>query len=512
MNRKTILHDTLLLTAANLTLRTVSLLFQVYLSGIIGAAGMGRMQLVLTAGGFAMTLGTSGVRVASMNLTAEECGLGRDAGRKKAITACLLYALCFSVPTGLALCIAARPIAMRWIHDSSTAFALRLLGLSLPLNCLSAVLGGYFTARGKIRPLVAVEILERMLSIAATVLMLRFCTDGTTGRSVAAVVGGSTLSAAFGFLLLLRMLQKDLCGIRGSREIPMMRRLLHLCVPLALGDYLRSGLATLEQFLIPWGLAQAAQSREVSMAAYGVIGGMVFPILMFPAALFYSLSDRMVPELSRCRARGSRKRIRFLTGRCLRIGTVYAAAVAGGMYVLAPALGMLFYHSADAGAYLRLFAPLILMLYPDALTDGMLKGLGEQAAGVRYNTLTAAMDVALLWLLLPRVGIAGYYFSFAVTHGVNFALSLHRLCTVSRCKADLPHALRTVCAAVLAAAATLHLAPASERPVSVLLSGTVFLLLFFVSGWLLGAVRKSDLHLFLPCKKLPAETRREEAS
>ena len=57
----------------------------------------------------------------------------------------------------------------------------------------------------------------------------------------------------------------------------------------------------------------------------------------------------------------------------------------------------------------------------------MCKGLGQQSANARYNLLTNLMDVALLWLLLPRFGMGGYYFSFAASHLVNFGLSLRRL-------------------------------------------------------------------------------------
>ena len=52
---------------------------------------------------------------------------------------------------------------------------------------------------------------------------------------------------------------------------------------------------------------------------------------------------------------------------------------------------------------------------------------GQQSANARYNLLTNLMDVALLWLLLPRFGMGGYYFSFAASHLVNFGLSLRRL-------------------------------------------------------------------------------------
>lgn len=69
----------------------------------------------------------------------------------------------------------------------------------------------------------------------------------------------------------------------------------------------------------------------------------------------------------------------------------------------------------------------------DALTDGMLKGLSEQVANVRYNTLTSALDAVLLVLLLPRWGLGGYIFAFAATHLLNFTLSLRRLLIVTGC-------------------------------------------------------------------------------
>ena len=67
------------------------------------------------------------------------------------------------------------------------------------------------------------------------------------------------------------------------------------------------------------------------------------------------------------------------------------------------------------------------MLYCDAITDAMVKGLGQQKTSVRYNIFTSAMDVVLLFILLPRYGIKGYYFSFLVTHLLNFILSIRLL-------------------------------------------------------------------------------------
>lgn len=499
LHRQSILRSTILLTLANLALRSVSLLFQAYLANTIGPEGIGKMQLVLTVGGFAMTLGTSGVRVAAMNLTARHWGRGDVPSMKKAVCCCLLYGLFASVLAGFALFAAAPAVARRFVGDTAVIPALYLLALSLPANCLTAVLSGCFTARGKIRQLVAVEVAERILSILFTVLLLGFWADGDTERILCSVIGGSSLSTLLSLAILGGILYAELRRIRGGEEIPMLKQLLQLCVPLALSDYLRSGLSTLEQFLIPRGLRLFGSAT--AMADYGVIGGMVFPVLMFPAALFYSLSDLLVPELSRCLAQGRHIRIRGLTARCLRIGLVFSALVAGLMYALAPALGQLIYQNADAGRYLQIFAPMIFMLYSDALTDGMLKGLGEQVASVRYNTVTAAADVVLLYLLLPRWGIGGFVFTFAVTHGVNFFLSIRRLMTVTGFCPDLRHAARTSAASILSAAFAMKLSPPLPRVVSLILSGSVFAAVFFLLCFFLKAFRPRDLIPFGLTKK-----------
>ena len=75
--RLPIFYSALLLTGVNLLLRLVGTSFQVYISGRIGAAGVGLLQLVMSVGGMALIAGMAGIRTSAMYLTAEELGKGR---------------------------------------------------------------------------------------------------------------------------------------------------------------------------------------------------------------------------------------------------------------------------------------------------------------------------------------------------------------------------------------------------------------------------------------------------
>ena len=111
------LSNALLLTLIELLLRGMTMLFQRYLAGAVGAAGLGLLQLVLTVGGFAMTLGLSGLRVTAMYLCAEEYGRQNPGGMRRAIESCLKTGALISSLAGLLLFFLSDAAAAHWIGD-----------------------------------------------------------------------------------------------------------------------------------------------------------------------------------------------------------------------------------------------------------------------------------------------------------------------------------------------------------------------------------------------------------
>lgn len=494
MSGTSIARSTLLLTAANLAIRFVSMLFQVFLSARLGAAGLGLMQLISSVGMLAMTLGCAGVRVAAMYLTAEEFGRGRTGGVRSAVSWCMGYGLILSSAAGLLLIRLAPWLAGRWIADVRAVPSLRLLGLFLPVSCLTSILTGYFTACGKVRQMVVIELAERLASVLLTVWFLRLA-GNSVERACCAIFAGGALTCAASFLVMYGIYCADSRRFAPAPAgLRMGRRLLRLCGPLAVNEYLRSGLSTLENLLIPRGLRQYGASGERSMATYGVIHGMVFPVITFASAILFSLSDVLVPELARCRATGNKARILHLTDRCLRLGLIFAAAVAGLLTCLAEPLGQLLYQNEEAGRYIRFFAPMVLVLYLDAVVDGMHKGLGQQLHCVRYNTLTSFLDVLFLFFLLPCWGIAGFLFSFTVTHLLNFWLSLQRLIRVTGYPIGLSFSVKVPLLALAAALPVRLLGRCGpETAVSALLLGGIYLTLYLLLLTLTGTVSRADL-------------------
>lgn len=476
-----------MLTGVNLLLRTAGTSFQVYISGRIGAAGVGLLQLVLSVGSFAMIAGMAGIRTATMYLCAEEFGKGRQQALSGVLSGCFLYSILCSGTVALLLYVLSPFIAQYWIQDPRTVHALQLYAAFLPLVCLTGVMSGYFTAASRIGTLAAVEVAEQVLSMVITILLLKYWAGADSSRACLCVILGSSIGTCLTLVSLILLASRSLPVKKTA--IPLRGRLLQAAVPLAAADVLKAGISTTENLMVPTRLSMHAGTL-VPLAAFGLVTGMVFPIVMYPACILFALAELLIPELARCAASGCGSRILYLTGRSMKIALVYGLLCSGWIFLSAEQLCFRLYASTDAASSLKLYALLIPVLYCDILTDAMTKGLGQQKMCVLYNIITSFLDVLLLFLFLPVYGMTGYFTSFAITHILNFLLSLRRLMKISGFHFPLYMPMLSISAALFAGMISSLLPTLPGQNFS------YFLLLFCIL-FCFGILQNSDIQWFL---------------
>ncbi|MBR4057816.1 MAG: polysaccharide biosynthesis C-terminal domain-containing protein [Oscillospiraceae bacterium] len=444
MNGNTSLaRNTALLTASGLAMRCIALIYQVWLAGRIGSAGIGLFQLIASVQFLSATFAISGIRFASTRLISEEMGQRRPGGVRRVVRLCLVYSLLFGIAAALLLWLGAERIGFLWIGDARTVLSLRIVALSMPFIALSSVFSGYFTSSGRVWKSAAVQVAEQLVRIALVVLFLRRVTSPDIEKSCAAVVLGGSAAELFSFLLNLTLYLFDLRRHmpRGAAGQRLMGRMIRVAVPLALSAYVRTALSTLQHLLIPRGLKASGLSADASLAGYGVIHGMAFPIISFPSCFLVSLSELLVPALTEAQVAGDQSGISRSVNSLIKKCLLFSVGAAALLYANAEALGSAVYHSAEAGHYIRILAWLVPIMYLDTVTDGCLRGLGEQLWCMGVNIVDSAVSVLLVFLLVPRYALTGYIIILIATELFNFILSMYRLRRISQLKLPLKTAL-----------------------------------------------------------------------
>ncbi len=433
---KQIFWNALLLTAASLLIRTVSVSFQVYISNRAGAEAMGLFSLMAGVYGFALTLATSGIHLGVTRVVADAFGENKPQRIPSAMKYATAYALFFGLLAMGLLLGFADLIGEFWLKDLRTVRSLRLFGLTLPLISLASAWGGYFTAVRRVYKNAAVQVWEQMIKIGMTMYLLAFMLPGGIESTCCALVLGGAVAELCSFFLNLILYLTD-----RRRHLPTRQRingreegkkLCKISLPIALTAYVRSGLLTLQHILIPEGLRNSGASHSSALIAYGNIHSMALPVILYPAALISSFSGLLIPTLAECAVQKTKKRISYMISRVWSLSLLFAIGVAGILICFSEEIGHCLYPGTDTGSFIRILAPLVPIMYIDTATDAMMKGLGEQVYSMNINIIDALISVVLVWLLIPRYGILGYLISIYFSELFNTVLSITHLLSISK--------------------------------------------------------------------------------
>lgn len=330
-NTKRLLINTLTLAATSFLMRTVGVAFNVYLTGRLGAAGIGLFSLVTDVYAMALTFSFGGSPLASTRLTVEDSGKSRSGRMDNA--AVLALRADGRVHDARRVWFGAELIAKLWLGDIRTASSLRILALSLPAASVGCAFSGYFTARRTVLKYAAVQIFEQAIKIAVSVLMLRFWAAKGAEYACDAVALGITISQ-ISSLLCAFLLYKSTKHQKPKEKTPGgLRALLRIALPDAAGSCARSVLLTIEHLLIPVGFRKSGQSAGGAMTLYGVIHGMALPVILYPAAIMTALASMLVPEFAECAARSNRNRIDSMAARAIKITVLFSMGTAGIMFI-----------------------------------------------------------------------------------------------------------------------------------------------------------------------------------
>ncbi len=433
---KQLFWNAMLLTSASLLMRTVGVGFQVYVSGRAGSEAMGLFSLLSGVYGFALTLATSGIHLGVTRLVVDAIGEGKTERILPAMKKATVYALFFGVLSSALLFLGADLIGTHWLCDSRTVPSLRLLALTLPLIALSSAWGGYFTAVRRPYKNAAVQVIEQAIKIAATVTLFGTAFANDVESTCLALVAGGAAAEILSFLIAFLLYRIDRArhfklGDRdGGRAEG--QKLWAISLPVAFTAYIRSGLLTLQQILIPRALRHSGSTHRAALVAYGCIQGMALPVILYPAALISSFSGLLVPELAEAEIQHSHRRIRYMIARVWSLSILFSIGAAGLLITFSNELGTLLYPNTHAGYYIRVLAPLIPIMYVDTATDAMMKGLGEQVFSMKINIADALISVILVSLLIPRMGIHGYLITIYVSELFNTVCSVTHLLSISQ--------------------------------------------------------------------------------
>ncbi len=421
-------------------MKSIGMVFNLYVSNKIGSEAVGIFSLVMSVYLFAITFATSGLSLACTCIVSEQFAKGNFLDGLKAVKSCLLFSLLLGLGSSLLVVLFSNVISQVWLKSKISCIPLYFISLGLPFISISSVINGYFSAVRKGYKSAFSQVFELLVKIIVSILLLNFYANRNVESICICLILADVISEVCSccLLVVLYQIDKQRYSTRSISNITFKRKILKITFPVSVTSYIRSGLSTLKQFMIPSRLVLFGLPYSIALAEYGKINGMTMSALMFPNVFIMSFSNLLIPEFASLFAKQYKKRILDISQKVFLATSLFSIGIAIIFFFFSNEISLMVFQNLECAKYIKILSPLILFMYPDNILDSMLKGLNKQFGVMICNILDLILTIGVLYFLLPTLGLTGYLLAIIISEVFNFCISYFQLYRATGLKMPIP--------------------------------------------------------------------------
>ena len=428
-----------ILTSTSLLMKFAALIFNIYISNQIGSEAVGVFSLVMAVYLFFITVATSGLNIAVTVIVSEKFALNKNQQAIKAIRTCIFFSLLLGIAAGGLILLFSNFITSKCLHNMVSSGPLFYIAIGLPFIAMSSCISSYFATIRKAYKNAISQVFEFTIKMFATIILLKINISNGVEAICISLILADVISevCSFTLIFILYIIDIRLKKLEDVRSFGQRFNILKIAFPVAVTSYIRSGLSTLKQLIIPTQLEKSGISCSRALSQYGMINGMVLPVITFPTVLTDSYSMLLIPEFSTYVAQKNYKAINYIANKIFKITCAFTMCICSIFFIFSNDLGLAIYNNIEIGYYFKIFTPFIFFMYMDHIIDCILKGLHKQFGVMCCNILDLSITTCFIYFLLPVLGIKGYVLSIFFSEVLNFCISLFQLFKYSRIKPNL---------------------------------------------------------------------------
>ena len=428
-----------ILTSTSLLMKFAALIFNIYISNQIGSEAVGVFSLVMAVYLFFITVATSGLNIAVTVIVSEKFALNKNQQAIKAIRTCIFFSLLLGIAAGGLILLFSNFITSKCLHNMVSSRPLFYIAIGLPFIAMSSCISSYFATIRKAYKNAISQVFEFTIKMFATIILLKInITNGVEAVCISLILADVISEVcSFTLIFILYIIDIRLKKLEDVRSFGQRFNILKIAFPVAVTSYIRSGLSTLKQLIIPTQLEKSGISCSRALSQYGMINGMVLPVITFPTVFTDSYSMLLIPEFSTYVAQKNYKAINYIANKIFKITCAFTMCICSIFFIFSNDLGLAIYNNIEIGYYFKIFTPFIFFMYMDHIIDCILKGLNKQFGVMCCNILDLSITTCFIYFLLPVLGIKGYVLSIFFSEVLNFSISLFQLFKYSGIKPNL---------------------------------------------------------------------------
>ncbi|MDD6043124.1 MAG: oligosaccharide flippase family protein [Eubacteriaceae bacterium] len=414
------------LAAANMIIGMIEFVFNIYLSRVLGAEGLGLLALVSPINCLFLSFMTEGLVVTISKMSSGNLHFGDYAFMKYSIKVSIGFSFLWSLVLCAIIFLTSDSIASGFLGDPSLSSAILATCPLMMLMSISNIIKGHFLGVCKITVPAAINISEKLLRFPILFVLFNYFLNNTEVSPVAIVYicyAIGELQSVFWLIIYYRLTQKGFPPGSSGRRLTVtavLKPLILGAAPICLTQCSLEFFNALSSVIVQSRLCSIGLETSEALALLGKYKGMVFPLINYPLILVGAACSIVVPKISTFIAAGKLKAAKRLIRRALLLSLTIGIVTCVIFLLFAEDMEMFFYKRDDLQLMIHIAGLCAPLIYVTATTNSLLISIGKEAQSFR-NTLLQQL-LLLIGLILftgiPALNIYGYLLAIACSNAV----------------------------------------------------------------------------------------------
>lgn len=419
MNKSSFIYGTFILISSNLIVRLISFSYDVTLSRMIGAEGIGIFHMVMPLLMMFLIITTGGIPTAVSKLVSEQDSINNTYGNRKVFKISFLITLFITIILIFLVFINAGYFSKRIYKTNENTRYIYLLIPPILFISFTCLIRGYFYGKKKILISSISEVIEHVSRFILVMILIYYLKPLSIKDGAIIAILGISIGEFFSLLWLafnyIKANTKKISLIQNKiSSLNILRKISIIAIPLTLSGIFNVSFGVINAILLPQKLMESGYSNSEAIASFGRIMGMTMPLVTLPFIVTSAIVINIIPSLSSCfrmkRYNKARKDICY----ALKITFLVSIPLTLLYVFFSEEISIYLYKDIETSNYIFSMGACTIFLSLQHTLSGILNGIGKQINASINRFIGMSVLVLCIFFLVGNetFSIKGYYVGF----------------------------------------------------------------------------------------------------
>jgi len=421
MRKKSFLKNTIILIIGGLLTKLFSIFIRIFMTRNSNLDVISLYMLIMPTFSLMMAISQLGFSTGISKVVSEN-----KESNKKILFSILPISLFINIILTIFLILSSHFIAFNLLKNENAYLPILAISLVLPFDSLSSILRGFFFGKEKMIPHVTSNLAEQIIRLLFMIFILPIIKNKNVVFITTSLVLINVISELVSSIVLIFFLPKSFKlekkdfkpSLKSSKNV------LDVSLPTTVTRIIGTISFFFEPIILTYILTKNGYTTNYIVTEYGIINGLVMPILLLPGFFTNAISSALLPVISKEYSRGNKKYVK----RKLNQAIIYSLLIGGistiTIFLFPEYFLNILYKTTTGASYIKHISFIFLIYYIEAPLATFLQATNNSNLMMQDNFIGIIFKTIFLVILsfIPGIGL----YSFLISSGINILITTIR--------------------------------------------------------------------------------------